>query len=106
MAGIVPALKANDDVGLLRQPVDDLALSLVAPLGADDDNIGHSRVIPMQTVFISHDPRGKPVSTLPGSCRAQLHPRPGPLTCEAAQPDKGSGLSRQARTGLFRGPEP
>jgi hypothetical protein len=35
------ALEAHDDVGLLRQPVDDLALPLVAPLGADDDNIGH-----------------------------------------------------------------
>jgi len=41
MAGIVTALEAHDDVGLLRQPVDDLALPLVAPLGADDDNIGH-----------------------------------------------------------------
>ena len=41
MAGIVAALEAHDDVGLLRQPVDDLALPLVAPLGADDDNIGH-----------------------------------------------------------------
>ena len=41
MAGIVAALEAHDDIGLLRQPVDDLALPLVAPLGADDDNIGH-----------------------------------------------------------------
>ena len=41
MAGIVAALEAHDDVGLLRQPVDDLALPFVAPLGADDDNIGH-----------------------------------------------------------------
>src|SRR5690606_15392143 len=28
-------------VGALRQPVDDLALALVAPLGADDHYIGH-----------------------------------------------------------------
>ena len=41
MAGIVTALEAHDDIGLLRQPVDDLALPFVAPLGADDDNIGH-----------------------------------------------------------------
>src|SRR5437868_3556628 len=46
VAGIMPALEARDDVGLLRQPVDDLALSLVAPLGADHDNIGHTRVSP------------------------------------------------------------
>src|SRR5690606_30557691 len=41
MARIVAALEANDDVGALRQPVDDLALALVAPLGADDHYIGH-----------------------------------------------------------------
>ena len=41
VAGIVPALEADDDVGLLGQPVDDLALALVAPLGADHDHIGH-----------------------------------------------------------------
>ena len=41
VAGIVAALKAHDDVGLLRQPVDNLAFSLVAPLGADDHGAGH-----------------------------------------------------------------
>jgi hypothetical protein len=44
MAGIVAALKARDDIGALRQPVDDLALALVAPLGAHDNHIGHSAV--------------------------------------------------------------
>ena len=42
VAGIVAALEAHHDVGLLRQPVDDLALALVAPLGADHDHIGHA----------------------------------------------------------------
>jgi hypothetical protein len=46
VAGIVAAPEAHDDVGLLRQPVDDLALPLVAPLGADDDNIGHFYGVP------------------------------------------------------------
>lgn len=32
MAGIMPALKPDDDVGLLGEPVDDLALAFVAPL--------------------------------------------------------------------------
>ena len=41
VAGVVAALKADDDIGLNRQPVDDLALTLIAPLGADDDDIGH-----------------------------------------------------------------
>ena len=52
MAGIVAALEAHDDVGLLRQPVDDLALPLVAPLGADDDNIGHPWVFPSATLSV------------------------------------------------------
>ena len=39
--GVVPALKADDDVGARRQPVDDLALALVAPLRADDDDVSH-----------------------------------------------------------------
>src|SRR5262249_4355069 len=41
VAGVVAALEADDDVGPLRQPVDDLALALVAPLGADHRDIGH-----------------------------------------------------------------
>ena len=41
MAGIVAALEADDHVGAARQPVDDLALAFVAPLGADDGHIGH-----------------------------------------------------------------
>ncbi len=44
MAGIVAALKAHHDIGALRQPVDDLALALIAPLGADDHDIGQIRV--------------------------------------------------------------
>ena len=41
VAGIVPALEPHDHVGLLGQPVDDLALALVAPLGAHDNHIRH-----------------------------------------------------------------
>ena len=41
MAGIVAALKADDDVGLLGQPIDNLAFALVAPLRANHDNICH-----------------------------------------------------------------
>jgi hypothetical protein len=46
MAGIVPALKADDDVGLFGQPIDDLAFAFVAPLGADHDNICHEEMSP------------------------------------------------------------
>ena len=41
VAGVVAALEAHHDVGLGRQPVDDLALALVAPLGADHHHVGH-----------------------------------------------------------------
>ena len=53
VAGVVAALEAHDDVGALGQPVDDLALALVAPLGADHDDVCHrslrsftARVVP------------------------------------------------------------
>ena len=36
VAGVVAALVADDHVGPLGEQVDDLALALVAPLGADD----------------------------------------------------------------------
>ncbi|GEL41130.1 hypothetical protein MEX01_17210 [Methylorubrum extorquens] len=38
------ALEADDDIGLLREPIDDLALALVAPLGAYDDDVRHARL--------------------------------------------------------------
>jgi hypothetical protein len=41
MAGIMPALKTDDDISLAGEPVDDLALALIAPLRANHCNIGH-----------------------------------------------------------------
>ena len=41
VAGVVPALEAHHHVGPRRQPVHELALALVAPLGADHRHIGH-----------------------------------------------------------------
>ena len=46
VAGIVAALEPHDDVGLLGQPVDDLALAFVAPLGPDNHNIRHRNPFP------------------------------------------------------------
>ena len=40
--GIVAALKAADHIRALAQPVDDLALAFVTPLGADNHNVGHA----------------------------------------------------------------
>ena len=41
VAGIVAALGAHNDVGLLGDVVDNFALSFVAPLGAGDDDVRH-----------------------------------------------------------------
>ena len=41
VAGVVAALETHHNIGARRQPVDDLALALVAPLGADHGDIRH-----------------------------------------------------------------
>src|SRR3989338_9062026 len=35
MAGVVPALKTHHALRVVSQPIDDLALALITPLGAD-----------------------------------------------------------------------
>jgi hypothetical protein len=42
VTGIVAALEAHHHVGAARQPVDDLPLAFVAPLGADDGDVAHA----------------------------------------------------------------
>jgi hypothetical protein len=49
MAGVVAALEADDDVGLVGEEVDDLAFAFVAPLGADDCDVGHDRIPSLMT---------------------------------------------------------
>ncbi|MNC94513.1 hypothetical protein D3C83_113870 [compost metagenome] len=39
MAGVVAALKADDDIGVAGKQIDDLAFTLVAPLGTDDCDV-------------------------------------------------------------------
>src|SRR5258705_10350127 len=41
VAGIVTALKANHDIGPLRQPVYDFSFALVTRLGADPHDVAH-----------------------------------------------------------------
>jgi hypothetical protein len=41
VARIVSTLEADDDIGLLGQPVDDFPLPFVPPLGTYHDHIGH-----------------------------------------------------------------
>ena len=44
VAGVVAALVADDQIGLLAEEVDDLAFAFVAPLGADDHGRGHGNL--------------------------------------------------------------
>jgi hypothetical protein len=39
MAGVMSALEAHDALGVIGQPVDDLAFAFVTPLGADHHHI-------------------------------------------------------------------
>ena len=41
VAGVVPTLKAHHDIGPAGEPVDDLALALVAPLSAHHRDVAH-----------------------------------------------------------------
>ena len=43
VAGVVAALGADDDIGLLGEDVDDFSFSFIAPLGADKDRV-HSKI--------------------------------------------------------------
>ena len=45
MPRVVSALKADHVVDFLSQKIDELALSLVAPLDADDHHIGHGLLL-------------------------------------------------------------
>ena len=51
MAGVVTTLKTDHALRVLRQPVDDLALAFVTPLGADDDDV-LAHVVPMPGVNV------------------------------------------------------
>jgi len=41
VSGVMAALEAHHHVGAARQPIDDLPLAFVAPLGADDGDVSH-----------------------------------------------------------------
>ena len=83
VAGVRPALVAADDVGVLGEQVDDLALAFVPPLRADDDGGRHGR----QYAAGSRGRLGAGCERHegPGSAMAALVARPGtPLSGAAS----------------------
>lgn len=56
VARIVTALKPGDSRSTISQQVDDFALTLVTPLGADDDNTLTHRSLPY---YVEHDDPGR-----------------------------------------------
>jgi hypothetical protein len=57
VAGVVAALKADHEIGLLGEEVDHLALALVAPLGANDHQACHDEASVRMTAAPAAVPR-------------------------------------------------
>jgi len=84
VARIVTALKPGDSRSTISQQVDDFALTLVTPLGADDDNTLTHRSLPY---YVEHDDPGRR-DREPGQPQAHIiHLR-----------DAGNGLPKQVRS--------
>jgi hypothetical protein len=63
VARVVAALEPNHAMGVLGQPVDDLALALVTPLGADNDDVfAHGRLLPMIDISWASGHAARPTS--------------------------------------------
>src|SRR4029077_2796444 len=121
---IMSTLEANDDVGLLRQPVDDLAFPLAPPWGPNHDHMGHEAAFlrvggareTVEATKVSPPfgplPRGSYLSrqanaaaTAP-AVRSQLpdfagliHPLPSPTPSTADDFALSKAISRQHRGG-------
>jgi len=54
VAGVVATLKTHHRLRVVGQPVDDLALAFIAPLGADDDDVVSGRAGTLALVHLLH----------------------------------------------------
>src|SRR5690606_33132368 len=103
VAGVVAALEAHDRADVLRQQVDDLALALVAPLGAQNDyRLTHC--LPPDTEKAEGAPG---FSTLSGfwACRGRVDPSSARGTRRAAGTAAGQGSALQGVTDQGEGDE-
>ena len=66
VAGVVAALEAHHHVGAAGEPVDDLALALVAPLGADDGDVTHENSPMVAARAALRGPHAERVQQSPG----------------------------------------
>src|SRR4029453_18506584 len=107
VAGVVAALKADHDVGPLREQVGDLALPLVAPLGADYDDSGHDQVIMRRSASgpaaVASGPGGPKPSRR--RRRARWRRRPG-RACDGPRRKGASGPRPPRPGGGPTGPSP
>jgi hypothetical protein len=75
VTGVVAALEAHHALGVVGQPIDDLALAFVTPLGADDDDVlCHFLTLPVT----ARPPSDRPASPVAGRSRLRskfLHVR-------------------------------
>src|SRR5215470_11248268 len=86
MACIMAALEADHDVGLLGEPVDDLALALVAPLGTDHDHIRHELPFPPRRNPTTNEAHRRGAAALTDSLapRKATTGATAPVRCRAA----------------------
>ena len=100
VAGVGAALVADHQVGPLGEHVDELALPLVAPLGAHDHHAGglRRRTCRLPADSTKRAPRGAPESSgkpMRGRAKSQFAAR--------ARPTRIRGLEREARPAVSRG---
>src|SRR6185312_13822474 len=74
VAGVVAALEAHDRGHVVREPVDDLALALVAPLGTDDDYV--TRHLPSFFSSFRVQPSSSRHASVPGISTTTTAPAP------------------------------
>ena len=73
------AVVAADEIRVLGEQIDDLALALVAPLGADDDGRGHGREYACEAADPAEPPAARsrgPSAERAGSLGVTGQPRP------------------------------
>src|SRR5258708_37533147 len=91
MPGVRAAMTADNEIGVTREQVDDLALALVAPMPADDRSYRHRATLPSRRILIrvrgsAARPPGANRCSARASLRTPSRPHP-PLNMLAVSSD-------------------